>query len=128
MAVKIGNPCKGGGGYIMRNQSGDMIWALNAYFAEVSNMEAEAMVLRKGLEFFMDFRDYDLIIESDSKVLVDGDILVTRSFESYRTRASRISGDGDILVTDDNFEFWFMGFLDYHKTIKYIQEAICQAQ
>lgn len=31
------------------------------------------------------------------------------------------------IVTVDNFDFWFMGFLSYHKSFKYLQEAISQA-
>ncbi|XP_051148877.1 putative GEM-like protein 8 [Andrographis paniculata] len=30
------------------------------------------------------------------------------------------------LVTEDNFDFWFMGFLNYKRTFKYIQQAIQQ--
>ncbi|KAM7487930.1 hypothetical protein LguiB_025414 [Lonicera macranthoides] len=32
------------------------------------------------------------------------------------------------IVTVDNFEFWFMGFLNYRKTFNYIQQAISQTQ
>ncbi|CAL5354336.1 unnamed protein product [Camellia sinensis] len=32
------------------------------------------------------------------------------------------------IVTMDNFDFWFMGFLNYHKTLKYLQQALSQAQ
>ena len=32
------------------------------------------------------------------------------------------------IVTVDNFDFWFMGFLNYHKTLKYLQQALSQAQ
>ena len=31
------------------------------------------------------------------------------------------------IVTVDNFEFWFMGFLNYQKAFNYLQEAISQA-
>ncbi|KAM7484858.1 hypothetical protein LguiA_000867 [Lonicera macranthoides] len=31
------------------------------------------------------------------------------------------------VVTKDNFEFWFMGFLNYQKTFKYLQQAVSQA-
>jgi hypothetical protein len=31
------------------------------------------------------------------------------------------------IVTVDNFDFWFMGFLSYQKSFKYLQEAILQA-
>ena len=31
------------------------------------------------------------------------------------------------VVTVDNFDFWFMGFLNYQKAFKYLQEAISQA-
>uniref|UniRef100_A0A2N9GIV4 GRAM domain-containing protein n=1 Tax=Fagus sylvatica TaxID=28930 RepID=A0A2N9GIV4_FAGSY len=31
------------------------------------------------------------------------------------------------IVTVDNFDFWFMGFLNYQKAFKYLQEAISQA-
>ncbi|KAL3635824.1 hypothetical protein CASFOL_020371 [Castilleja foliolosa] len=31
------------------------------------------------------------------------------------------------LVTEDNFEFWFMGFLNHQRTFKYLQQAIYQA-
>lgn len=31
------------------------------------------------------------------------------------------------IVTVDDFDFWFMGFLKYHKTFKYLQQAISQA-
>ncbi|GMY18599.1 GEM-like protein 4 [Fagus crenata] len=31
------------------------------------------------------------------------------------------------IVTVDNFDFWFMGFLNYLKAFKYLQEAISQA-
>ncbi|KAK6146592.1 hypothetical protein DH2020_020461 [Rehmannia glutinosa] len=31
------------------------------------------------------------------------------------------------LITDDNFEFWFMGFLNHQRTSKYLQQAIHQA-
>ncbi|XP_061376320.1 GEM-like protein 4 [Gastrolobium bilobum] len=31
------------------------------------------------------------------------------------------------IVTEDNFEFWFMGFLKYQKTFKYLEQAISQA-
>lgn len=30
------------------------------------------------------------------------------------------------LVTEDNFDFWFMGFLNHQRTLKYIQQAIHQ--
>ncbi|KAK4479662.1 hypothetical protein RD792_015190 [Penstemon davidsonii] len=32
------------------------------------------------------------------------------------------------LVTEDNFDFWFMGFLNHQKTLKYLQQAIPQAR
>ncbi|CAK9185708.1 unnamed protein product [Ilex paraguariensis] len=32
------------------------------------------------------------------------------------------------IVTMDNFDFWFMGFLNYHKTFKSLQQAVCEAQ
>lgn len=32
------------------------------------------------------------------------------------------------IVTVDNFDFWFMGFLNYRKTFKHLQQAISQAQ
>ncbi|PQP98359.1 putative GEM-like protein 8 [Prunus yedoensis var. nudiflora] len=31
------------------------------------------------------------------------------------------------IVTVDNFDFWFMGFLNYQKTLKYLEEVISQA-
>ncbi|KAG4906246.1 hypothetical protein AAZX31_20G010500 [Glycine max] len=31
------------------------------------------------------------------------------------------------IVTEDNFEFWFMGFLKYQKTFNYLELAISQA-
>ena len=31
------------------------------------------------------------------------------------------------VVTVDNFDFWFLGFLNYQKAFKYLQEAISQA-
>lgn len=31
------------------------------------------------------------------------------------------------IVTTDNFEFWFMGFLHYQKAFKYLQQALSQA-
>ena len=30
------------------------------------------------------------------------------------------------LVTVDDFEFWFMGFINYKKTFKYLQQAMSQ--
>ncbi|KAM7484857.1 hypothetical protein LguiA_000866 [Lonicera macranthoides] len=32
------------------------------------------------------------------------------------------------VVTVDNFDFWFMGFLNYKKTFSYLQQAISQSQ
>ncbi|GMP92298.1 hypothetical protein CsSME_00042582 [Camellia sinensis var. sinensis] len=32
------------------------------------------------------------------------------------------------IVTVDNFDFWFMGFLNYQKTLKYLEQAISQAR
>nr|GMD32889.1 GEM-like protein 4 [Ipomoea batatas] len=32
------------------------------------------------------------------------------------------------VVTDDHFEFWFMGFLYHQRTLKYLQDAISQVQ
>ncbi|KAL0409110.1 UNVERIFIED_CONTAM: GEM-like protein 4 [Sesamum radiatum] len=32
------------------------------------------------------------------------------------------------IVTDDNFEFWFMGFLNHQRTLKYLQQVIHQAR
>ncbi|KAG5521647.1 hypothetical protein RHGRI_034018 [Rhododendron griersonianum] len=32
------------------------------------------------------------------------------------------------IVTMDNFDFWFMGFLNYRKTFTYLQQAIYQIQ
>ncbi|KAL0446635.1 UNVERIFIED_CONTAM: putative GEM-like protein 8 [Sesamum latifolium] len=32
------------------------------------------------------------------------------------------------IVTDDNFEFWFMGFLNQQRTLKYLQQAIHQTR
>ncbi|EXB96381.1 hypothetical protein L484_023101 [Morus notabilis] len=31
------------------------------------------------------------------------------------------------IVTVDNFDFWFMGFLSYKKSFKYLQQAVSQA-
>lgn len=31
------------------------------------------------------------------------------------------------IVTVDNFDFWFMGFLNYQKTFKYLQHAVSQS-
>ncbi|KAK7343301.1 hypothetical protein VNO77_11945 [Canavalia gladiata] len=31
------------------------------------------------------------------------------------------------IVTMDNFDFWFMGVLKYHKTFKYLQQVVSQA-
>lgn len=31
------------------------------------------------------------------------------------------------ITTGDNFDFWFMGFLNYHKALKFLQLAISQA-
>ncbi|XP_054795067.1 GEM-like protein 4 [Prosopis cineraria] len=31
------------------------------------------------------------------------------------------------IITLDNFEFWFMGFLNYQKTFKYLQHALSQS-
>ncbi|KAK9117826.1 hypothetical protein Scep_015919 [Stephania cephalantha] len=31
------------------------------------------------------------------------------------------------IVTVDNFDFWFVGFLNYKKAFKHIQQAICQS-
>lgn len=30
------------------------------------------------------------------------------------------------LVTVDDFDFWFMGFINYQKTFKYLQQAVSQ--
>lgn len=32
------------------------------------------------------------------------------------------------LVTEDNFDFWFMGFLGHQRTLKYLRQAIHQAR
>lgn len=32
------------------------------------------------------------------------------------------------LVTGDNFDFWFMGFLNHQRTLKFLQQAIHQAR
>ncbi|KAK7348953.1 hypothetical protein VNO80_23748 [Phaseolus coccineus] len=32
------------------------------------------------------------------------------------------------IVTVDNFDFWFLGFLNYHKAFKYLRQAISQAR
>ncbi|KAL6332586.1 hypothetical protein AAG906_009008 [Vitis piasezkii] len=32
------------------------------------------------------------------------------------------------IVTVDNFDFWFMGFLNYQKAFSYLQQALCEAQ
>jgi len=31
------------------------------------------------------------------------------------------------IVTEDNFDFWFMGVLKYQKTFKYLEQALSQA-
>jgi len=31
------------------------------------------------------------------------------------------------IVTEDNFDFWFMGVLKYQKTFKYLEQAVSQA-
>ncbi|WJZ97532.1 hypothetical protein VitviT2T_016129 [Vitis vinifera] len=31
------------------------------------------------------------------------------------------------IVTVDNFDFWFMGFLNYQKAFSYLQQALCEA-
>lgn len=31
------------------------------------------------------------------------------------------------ILTEDDFDFWFMGFLNYQKALKSIQQAISQA-
>ena len=31
------------------------------------------------------------------------------------------------IVTLDNFDFWFMGFLNYQKAFSYLQQALCEA-
>jgi len=28
------------------------------------------------------------------------------------------------VITEDDFEFWFMGFLNHQKTLRYLQQAI----
>lgn len=32
------------------------------------------------------------------------------------------------LVTEDNFDFWFMGFLGHQRTLNYLRQAIHQAR
>ena len=32
------------------------------------------------------------------------------------------------IVTEDNFDFWFMGFLNHQRTLRYLQQAIHQAR
>ncbi|KAL3652830.1 hypothetical protein CASFOL_002511 [Castilleja foliolosa] len=32
------------------------------------------------------------------------------------------------IVTEDNFEFWFMGFINHQRTLNYLQQAIHQAR
>uniref|UniRef100_A0A1D1YVK2 GEM-like protein 4 n=1 Tax=Anthurium amnicola TaxID=1678845 RepID=A0A1D1YVK2_9ARAE len=32
------------------------------------------------------------------------------------------------IATVDDFEFWFMGFVSYNRSVKYVQKAICFAQ
>ncbi|KAL6312263.1 hypothetical protein AAG906_022019 [Vitis piasezkii] len=32
------------------------------------------------------------------------------------------------IITVDNFDFWFMGFLNYQRAFSYLQQALCEAQ
>ncbi|KAG9134856.1 hypothetical protein Leryth_001172 [Lithospermum erythrorhizon] len=52
-------------------------------------------------------------------------------------KIKRVNGSEDLLkpsqkyvqvVTYDNFEFWFMGFLNYQKSLRFLQEVIVEVQ
>ena len=68
-----GNPGHSGGGGIIRNHNGDLLKAYSNYYGFCSNMVAEFRALKDGiylaLEMGIDLSK--LIVESDSKVLVD---------------------------------------------------------
>ncbi|KAL7180736.1 hypothetical protein ACSBR1_039738 [Camellia fascicularis] len=53
-------------------------------------------------------------------------IKIKKANESQNTK--RPSQKYIEIVTVDNFDFWFMGFLNYRGTFKYLQQALSQAQ
>lgn len=42
------------------------------------------------------------------------------------TNTKKLSQKYIEIVTGDDFDFWFMGFLDYQRTFRYIDQAISQ--
>ena len=68
-----GNPGLSGGGAILRNSLGQLVLAGSYFYGICTNMEAEFRALQDGLCLLLGFglEVYPIIIESDSKILVD---------------------------------------------------------
>ncbi|CAK9166787.1 unnamed protein product [Ilex paraguariensis] len=68
-----GNPGRSGGGAILRNSDGQMVLAGSYFYGICTNMEAEIRALLNGISLMQEYglQDYSLIIETDSKLLVD---------------------------------------------------------
>ncbi|EEF49628.1 GEM-like protein 4 [Ricinus communis] len=58
------------------------------------------------------------------KVLIPlGKIMTVRQSENMKKPSQKFME----IVTVDNFDFWFMGFLNYQKAFKYLEQAISQS-
>ena len=66
-----GNPCPAGGGGILRDHCSRISFAFSHFYYVQTNTSAEAMAIRDGL-LLCEARDLrDIVLESDSCVLVD---------------------------------------------------------
>ena len=66
-----GNPGQAGGGGLLRDHRGRIIFAFSLFYDVQTNTAAEAMAIRDGL-LLCEARDLrDIVLESDSRVLVD---------------------------------------------------------
>ncbi|XP_077251044.1 uncharacterized protein LOC143890293 [Tasmannia lanceolata] len=66
-----GNPGEAGGGGVIRNEKSTVILAFSLYYEKGSNMVAETRALLNGLRCCKAFNMSKIIVESDSKVLID---------------------------------------------------------
>ena len=66
----LGNPGHAGGGVVVQNASGDVLFIEAFYFEEKIAFQVEALALYNGLQLCVQHGLFTVEIESDSKVLV----------------------------------------------------------
>lgn len=67
----IGNPGMGGGGEILHNHEGKLIFIFSKFFGSVTNNEAKLRAVVKGIKYCQQLGFFCIDIECDSLIVVD---------------------------------------------------------